>query len=393
MARVARPVLRLLLHVAYIKFDTIPVAMATYYVAESTMITSSTLLLTLQRDAHERPISFQPGQYATISFEHKGRKSVARCFSIVSPPTQQDILQFSMRVRGLFTTALSKLQKDDPVEVLGPFGGFVFDVRADTNAVCMAGGIGITPMVSIMRHLATLNAKNDVTLLYSVATQDDVPFRDELLKIEAEHPNLKVRFVVGKGETNTLPAHHSSTGFITPDLLKEVTENDFKKPRFFICGPPPFMNAMVHTLAGQGTPQNHILTEAFTQSSPRQASILHSWPANVYAVGAISLALGSFVVMVSDLLKTLPPTSTQLPTKNTPFLVTNARQQQLDQLVNSIPPSASVITSPSAQQQTTTTTPSAPTTTTPQVTQPAPVTQTPVYTAPAAPRTTTSVAP
>lgn len=355
-------------------------------------ITPSTLLLTVQRDEHERPIAFQPGQYAAISFEHRGRKSVARCFSIVSSPTDQDILQFSMRVRGLFTTALSQLQKDDVVEVQGPYGGFVFDALKDTEAVCMAGGIGITPMMSIMQYLARLDAQNHVTLLYSCASQDDIPFRDELLKIEDEHANLKVHFVVGKGPVDSLPAGQASSGFITPELLDTVTKGNYHHPKFFICGPPPFMNAMVHTLETKGTPKNRILTEAFTQSSPRQTSILASWPANAYAIGALSIALGTLVVMMNDLLKTLPPTSTQLPTKTTPFLVTNARQQQLDQLVNTIPPSPSVITAPTtSQQQQEVVTPSTATPQTQTVTTPPP-TSAPVYTAPT-PRTTTSVVP
>lgn len=368
--------------------------MATYYVVESTKITPSTLLLTLQRDEHERSIAFQPGQYAAISYEHHGRKSVARCFSIVSSPTDQDILQFSMRVRGIFTTALANLQPDDRVEVFGPYGGFVFDALRDNEAVCMAGGIGITPMMSIMRYLARLDAKNHVTLLYSCATQDDVPFKDELLQIEAHHANLKVHFVVGKGPTDKLPSAQVSSGFISPELLDHVTHGNYQHPKFFICGPPPFMNAMVRTLAQKGTPKDRILTEAFTQSSPKQTSILRSWPANVYAIGALSIALGSFVVMISDLLKTLPPTTTALPTKTTPFLVTNARQQQLDQLVNTIPPSPSVITSPTTQQQQqTVVTPStqAPQTQTQTITRP-PATSAPVYTAPT-PRTTTSVVP
>lgn len=258
----------------------------------------------------------------------------------------------------------------------------------------MAGGIGITPIMSIMRYLAALGAKNNVTLLYSIATQDDIPFKDELLKIEADHPNLKVRFVVGKGAIDTLPLGHSATGYISADLLKIATGGDFQKSKFYICGPPPFMNAMVGTLAKQGAPRHHILTEAFTQSSPRQTSILRSWPANAYAVGAVSIALGSFVVMVSDLLKTLPPTSNQLPTKTAPFLVTNARQEQVDQLVNTIPPSAQVITPPTTQQaQTTVITPSTSAPVTQRVVQVPPPTSAPVYTAPSAPRSTTTVIP
>lgn len=329
--------------------------MRTYTVQENTKITSSTLLITLQRDEQERHLAFQPGQYAAISFERKGKPSAARCFSIVSSPTDQDILQFSMRVRGRFTTALSKLQKDDIVNVAGPFGGFVFDASLDKDAILLAGGIGITPFMSIMRYLARLNADNNVTLLYSCQNQDDVPFGDELLAIHKAHPNLKTIFVVGDGPTNKLPADNVIPGRISLELLNKLTDNDYTRHKFFICGPPGFMKIMSSTIMKQGVPKRRVMTEAFTQSSPKQTSILRSWPANVYALGAIGVVLGSFVVMVSDLLKALPPTTVSKPTATTPFLLTNARQKQLDQLVNAIPPSASVITAPTTSQTTTTT--------------------------------------
>lgn len=323
--------------------------MHTYIVRDSTKITPSTLLLTLQRDDTERPIAFQPGQYAAISYEKRGKLSTARCFSIVSSPTDQHTLQFSMRVRGHFTTALSNLQKGDIVDVSGPYGGFVFDTSNDKKAIFMAGGIGITPFMSIMRYLSALHADNEVTLLYSCSTQDDVPFESELLDIQKEHPNLKVVFVVGKGPTDRLPASQVATGYITGELLDKVTGKNYQDRRFFICGPPVFMKAVAGTVTKQGAPRSSILTEAFTQSSPKQTSILRSWPANVYVLGAVGLVLGTFAVMVSDLLRTLPPSTTLRPTKTSPYLITNARQQQLDQLVNTIPPSPDVITAPTAQ--------------------------------------------
>jgi ferredoxin-NADP reductase len=320
--------------------------MHTYIVEESTKITPSTLLLTLKRDESERPIAFQPGQYAAISYEKRGKLSAARCFSIVSSPTDQHLLQFSMRVRGRFTRALSNLQKGVLIDVSGPFGGFVFDMTNDKKAIFMAGGIGITPFMSMLRYLSILKADNEITLLYSCATQDDVPFGNELLTIQTDHPNLKVIFVVGKGSIDQLPAGYAESGYITAELLDRVTGKSYKDRRFFICGPPFFMKPMARLLVNQGTPKASILTEAFTQSSPKQTSILRSWPANVYALGAVGLALCSFAVMVSDLLKALPPSTTLRPTKTAPYLITNAREKQLDQLVNSIPPSPDVITAP-----------------------------------------------
>lgn len=324
--------------------------MNTYIVEESKKITPSTLLLTLKRDDFERPLAFQPGQYAAINYEKHGKLSTVRCFSIVSSPTDQHILQFSMRVRGRYTTALSKLKEGDVVEVSGPFGGFVIDTTIDQKAVFLAGGIGITPFMSMLRYLSALKAANEVTLLYSCASQDDVPFKDELLAIQDDHPNLKVKFIVGNGPTDKLPAAQSATGRITAEILDSVTAHNYQDRRFFICGPPVFMDSMSNLLIKQGTPKPHILTEAFTQSSPKQTSILRSWPANAYALGAIGLALGSLVIMMSDLLRALPPTTTLRPTKTAPYIITNARGKQLDQLVNSIPPSPDVISAPTSNQ-------------------------------------------
>lgn len=351
--------------------------MRTYIVQDSSKITPSTLLLTLQLDEGERPLAFQPGQYAAISYEKRGKLSTSRCFSIVSSPTDQHTLQFSMRVRGHFTTALSKLQKGDLVDVTGPFGGFVFDTIRDKKAVFMAGGIGITPFMSMVRYLSALKADNDVTLLYSCATQDDVSFGDELRTIQDKHPNLKVVFVVGNGPIDKLPANQAVSGRITPELLDRITGKNYGDGRFFICGPPVFMKPMAGMLAKQGVPKASILTEAFTQSSPRQTSVLRSWPSNAYALGAIGIVLGSFAVMVSDLLRTLPPTTILKPTKTAPYLITNARQQQLDQLVNSIPPSPDVITAP-----TTPTTSNQSSSILPDTSNPQPQTLAPIYTAP-----------
>jgi ferredoxin-NADP reductase len=192
--------------------------MSTYIVQESTKITPSTLLLTLRRDETERPLAFEPGQYAAISFEHKGKPSPARCFSIVSSPTDQHLLQFSMRVRGHYTTALSRLQEGEVVDVIGPYGGFVFDTSREKKAIFLAGGIGITPFMSMMRYLVALQSDNDITLLYSLASQDDVPFKDELLAIQNRHPNLKVLFVVGNGPTDSLPTTQVATGRIRQRL-------------------------------------------------------------------------------------------------------------------------------------------------------------------------------
>ncbi len=359
--------------------------MHSYIVKENTKLNENTLLLTLKRENSERPLSFQPGQYAAISFYNGKKHSPTRCFSIVSSPTDQDSLQFSTRINGRYTKALSRLQTDDLVNVYGPFGGFVFDLTQDKKTVFIAGGIGITPFISMMRYANTLKGDNSVNLFYSVATDQGIPFKDELIDIGKEHPNLKTLFVVSHGEISDQSLNgRSTTGFIDYDLISKNVEGNLSDYKFYICGPPPFMAIIKNNLKKAGILDNQILTEAFTQATTKQSGILRSWPANVYALGAIGVILGSLIVTASDLLRALPPTSSTLPTKNNPYLITNARQEQLTQLINTISPSPGVITLPSTTAtQTYSTAPS--TSTAPSSSSPStPPTFAPIYLAPTA---------
>ena len=363
--------------------------MHSYLVQENQKLNDNTLLLTLKRGTSERPLSFQPGQYAAISFYHNKRQSPARCFSIVSSPTDQNKLQFSTRINGRFTRALAQLEPDDIVNVYGPFGGFVFDAEADKKVVFIAGGIGITPFISMMRYSHILKLDNDVNLFYSSAVEAGIPFRDELISIEKDLPNLKTRFVISNGEiTDETLKHRSFSGHIDSNLISNNLNEPLEDYKFYICGPPPFMAIIQSNLKKAGIPDGQILTEAFTQATTSQSGILRSWPANVYALGAVSVILGGLVVTASDLLRTLPPTSNALPTKNSPFLITNARQQQLSQIINSISPSPGVITLPSKNQTTTTTSSSSSAATTSST----PPTFAPIYSAPL-PTTTPSKIP
>lgn len=350
-----------------------------YLVSDNQYLTPTTLLLTLKRDRSEsRPFSFQPGQYAAISFRHRGRPTPSRCFSIVSSPTDLDTLQFSMRAKGHFTKALADLKKDDVVRVRGPFGGFVFDAEHNTDTVMLAGGIGITPLMSMIRFATDTSLSNKITLLYSCQNQDDVPFIDQLKALEKRNPQFKVMFIIGQGPTDKLAGHSVASGRITPEIINQATSNYYKDKSFFICGPPPFMKGMVKILQDKGATNDQIMTEAFSQGPNHQTGKIRSWPLNMYVLSGVGLALGSFVVMVSDLLKTLPPSSVLSPSSiSAVSSLTNSRQTDLDQLVNKLPTIASTAPATSAAnsalQQ-------AGATTTPAVAAPAAVTPAPVPT-------------
>jgi len=108
------------------------------------------------------------------------------------------------------------------------------------------------------------------------------------------------------------------------------------------------MRAMNKLLHAQGVDGHRVMTEAFSQGPNHQTGKIRSWPFNIYFLGAASLAIGSFVVMVADLLKTLPATSASATNNVTASSLTNSRQADLDSLVNSLPETANTAPSSAA---------------------------------------------
>ena len=312
-----------------------------YIVDSVERITPSTLLLNLRMPEGERALSFRPGQYAAISFYKIHRPTPARCFSIVSSPTDQNILQFSMRSKGHFTRAIASLRKDDVVKVRGPYGGFVLDLAGTGDAVLLAGGIGITPFMSMVHYANSVKAASKLTLIYSCQNQEDIPFLKDLVLSEQQNPNFKVIFVIGEGPVDKLAGQTVAMGRISPEVIDLASNKQYDNCTFYICGPPPFMRAMTKTLGDKGAAQNRIITEAFAQGSHRQTGKIRSWPYNIYVLSAVGMALGSFTVMVSDMLKALPPSSIIGSSSSiAKSSLANSRQEDLDALVNGLPASS-----------------------------------------------------
>lgn len=309
-----------------------------YFVTKSEQITPSTLHLTLHRDqtSNDGHIAFQPGQYAAISFRRHGRPTPARCFSIVSSPTETEILRFSMRTKGRFTRALAALQEGDEVKVRGPYGGFTFNAERDTDTVFLAGGIGITPFMSMIRFATATRLHNKITLVYSNQSQDDVPFMHELLALERQNPNLRVIFVISNGPTSKIQSRNIVIGRLDEPLLEKVTGGNYFNRTFFVCGPPPFMRAMVKILKEKRVPSHNLITEAFSQGPNRQTGKIYSWPFNMYLFSALGVVIGSLVIMVSDIMKILPPSIFNPSNLIRQDKLTNSRQSDLDTLVNEL---------------------------------------------------------
>lgn len=277
-----------------------------YKVLDNKLETESVRVLTLSCDnSKSSPLLHQPGQYAAIVLNDLSRPTPARCFSIISSPTQQQILQFSMRVNGLFTSAIERLKPGSEVLVRGPFGGFVFNENVHTDVVMLAGGIGVAPFMSMIRYASTLGLKNKINLVYSCRTQNDIPFLKELSELEKNNPFLKVVYVISDGPIDKLHGFQVISGRVTSSNIEKLGLINTNRA-YMICGPSVYMSAIHSLLVSKGVQSKNILTEAFSQGSRLSASKMARWPFNAYMLTSVSLIISGFFIMASDLYKTLP---------------------------------------------------------------------------------------
>jgi ferredoxin-NADP reductase len=341
-----------------------------YVVENNSKLSQTTNLLTLRHIKKGSPLLFQPGQYAAIGFKSNFRPTSVRCFSIASSPTDQDKLQFSFRIKGKYTSALRNVKAGDEVFVRGPYGGFVMDSHYDNDVVFFAGGIGIAPFMGMIEYVTTLQLKNNIHLVYSCQTQEDIPFLEKLKDLTAKTANLTVTYIMSDENVNLLAGQRVAVGRVDSQMLDRLNLN-FESQKFFICGPPPYMKALTGLLTGRGVASDMIITEAFGQGSNRQSGAIRSWPFNIYALTTLGIIIGGFVIMSMDLAKTIPKlenTGVITPSGTTDIIKTNGKNQK--SAINSVGPLVDtnlkqpvIIKTPTVTQSTPTT--QQPTTTTP----------------------------
>lgn len=200
---------------------------------------------------------------------------------------------------------VARIRPGDIVSVQGPFGSFVIDQRYDRNIIFLAGGIGITPFISMARYAAQTQLPIPITLLYTCSDAADIPFLDELLELEQRNPRLRVAFFIGKGNTSQLPESRITRGRITKRHLVRITGDAANRFTYFLCGPPGFMNGMQTMLADYGVDDERIIVEAFSQGKQKNE--------DQKAPGRLTYALASLLVLVGvsgiaglDLVRAVP---------------------------------------------------------------------------------------
>ena len=204
--------------------------------------------------------SFKPGQYCLVSLE-VGEKKEDHAFSIAASPTRSGPLLFSTRRSDSpYKKSFFSLQPGDSVTVMGPMGRFVYD-EASSYTVFLSGGIGITPIKSMMEYVADRGLDHRLILLFGNRSPDEIPFRRELDELAMKHSNLDVVHVVSRPDGGGEP-WSGPVGRIDEILIRRHVP-EFDRARYMICGPPGMVSGLRRLLEGMKVSGNQVKIENF----------------------------------------------------------------------------------------------------------------------------------
>jgi len=208
--------------------------------------------------------SFRAGQNLTMSLiappETDGEGDT-RTFTIASAPHEPDLMIATRMRDTAFKRVLKAAAAGTTVRIDGPNGEMVLHDDASRPAVFLAGGIGITPFLSMARHAARERLPHHLTLFYSNRRPEDAAFLPELQKLERLNPNYRLVATMAEAEKSAHP-WSGETGFIRREMLERHLP-DISKPVYYFAGPPAMTMAMSGMLTGMGVAEDSMRYEEF----------------------------------------------------------------------------------------------------------------------------------
>ena len=199
-------------------------------------------------------LCFAPGQFAWLTVHQSPFAMAEHPFSIASSAEHSDSVSFTIKALGDFTGGLQQTKPGTTVYVDGPYGTFSVDTVDADSLFFIAGGIGIVPIMSMLRTLADRNDPRPITLVYAANDLNSMTFYEELQPLAA---GLQLTLML------VLANWTGARGFVGQSLLKECIPDATHRVHYFLCGPPAMQRATEAALHQCGVRFGQIHSELF----------------------------------------------------------------------------------------------------------------------------------
>ena len=208
----------------------------------------------------EERLEFTPGQFLQIIFDAKdrGNSELNKHLSFSSSPLRGYIEVTKRLGKSLFSKRLRELKTGDEVVMRAPLGNCVLN-NTDENIGFLVGGIGITPVISIIEYIIDKNLNADVCLFYSNRSEDEIAFKEELNRWQSKNSKIKVIYTI----TDYEPEDRSCAFGRIDKKLVMGKDKRFLQRVVFIFGPPGMVDMMRNLCIEVGVVSSEIKTEKF----------------------------------------------------------------------------------------------------------------------------------
>ena len=232
-----------------------------------------------------RPLPpFNPGQFLTFQLNVPGqRKPVIRCYSLSDSPGIPENYRVSIKrvppprkkpdvPPGVSSNFFhDNINEGDILDLKAPGGAFYLDMSKNTPVVLIGGGIGLTPVLSMVNAIIRAGSRREVHFFYGVRNGAEHIMKDHLKEIDRENPNIHMHICYSNAKDDEVEgADYQHAGRVSVDLFKEVLESN--NYDYYMCGPPPMMTSLTEGLEEWGVSDANVHFEAFGPASAKKTA-------------------------------------------------------------------------------------------------------------------------
>ncbi len=243
-------------------YQRLSARMNPWRVSRVNRITGNVWEIVMEPPAGKKPFVYLPGQFLFVTFlRGRGLPNEEHPFTISSSPTEKGHVAVTIKESGDFTASIGKTAPGDRAALMAPYGRFSYLLHPQgKRMVLIAGGIGVTPLLSMIRHMGDSGFSGNTVLFYANRTEDDIAYREELTELAGNDalPGFKVVHVL----SSPSGSWSGERGRVNCGIMK-AHMGSLEGAAFYICGPPPMMDSVAAQLLHEGVAPGDIHMEKF----------------------------------------------------------------------------------------------------------------------------------